>query len=136
MHVERPEPTDVDVPREHGQRIVERLFVRAPVVPGLPSCDESLDVGERDTVCPVCVLEFVGEGGELEFSVEEVELVVWNGDGEGCFGHRASDVDWDKGDPSCELPSVRKRSIEPSGQSGLVTDTSPDPSGACAWDVM
>ena len=79
VNVECAKAVDVDVPCEHGERVVERLLVRAPVVPGLPSFHESLEVGQRDAVFPVCVLELVGEGGEFEFFAEAFEFTVGHG---------------------------------------------------------
>ena len=91
VYIQCPEPVDVNVSREHGQRVVERLLMRSPVVPVLPPLDESFDVGEGDAVFPPCIFELVGKVGEFEFPMEEIEFLVWNGNRERCFGH--GDVD-------------------------------------------
>ena len=92
VDVQCPEAVDVDIPREHGQLVVEFLFMLAPVVPVLPSFRESLDIGKWSAIFPVSVLELVRQGCEFEFSAENIKLTVRNGDGEWCFGHRGREV--------------------------------------------
>lgn len=50
----------------------------APVMLTLPPFDESLDVGERNTVFPISALELIWECDTFEFAAE-VELSVGNG---------------------------------------------------------
>lgn len=75
VDVECPEVVDVDVGREHGQ-LVEFFLVLAPVVPVVPTLDESLDICKWSAVCPVCILELVWECSEMEFFAENVELKI------------------------------------------------------------
>ena len=76
VDVECAKAIDINVAGEHGQLFVELLFMLAPVVTVFPSFYESLDICQRGAICPLCVLELVGERGEVEFAVEEVELSV------------------------------------------------------------
>ena len=87
VNVERPKVVDVDIPREHGQLVVELLLVLAPVIPVLPPRDESLDIGEGRAVFPTSILELIWEGGKFQLPAKEIELAVRNGDSEWGFGH-------------------------------------------------
>ena len=75
VNVQRAKALDIDVAREHGE-LVDLRLVRAPVEAVLPARDEPLDVCEGHAVVPTGTFELVGEAGELELLLEQVEVGI------------------------------------------------------------
>ena len=82
VDIQRPEAVNLDAPRKHRQ-LVELGFVLPPVVSILPPRDEPLQICERHTILPACVVELIREADEIELLLQSGNVAVWNGDLEG-----------------------------------------------------
>ena len=89
MDIQDSELLHFDVTGKH-RKFVEFAFMGAPVVAISPFVDETFDIGERDTIVPAGVTQFVWEAGICKFAMKEGESVVGNGNLEAGFrGHDA-----------------------------------------------
>ena len=85
-HVLLLKPLNLNLRLELRQRLINRRFLFPPIELVFPDRGQPFYFGEGGAVVPGGGIEFVGEGGEGEFGVEEVKLSGWDGDGEGGYG--------------------------------------------------
>ena len=79
VHVQRTEPVHFDVAREHRE-LVDLGLDLPPVEAILPVRGQPLDVCQGCAIVPARAVELVGEAGQVEPLVEEVDVRVRHGE--------------------------------------------------------
>lgn len=73
MNIQLPEARDRNRRGELGQ-FVQLLFLLAPVEAVFPEFCQPFDIGQWTAHVPAGSVEFIGEGGEVEFLVQGLEV--------------------------------------------------------------
>lgn len=88
VNFQRSKPiVDGDINRKLRQGIIQSLLGLAPVKLVPPVCGQALDIGERSTVVPACLVQFRGKRCEREACLEVCDLRIWDGYLEGLWRH-------------------------------------------------